>query len=271
MIRRYCLLFLSVLFSYTMIAQNDSIKNQQEPILGYYHLGMDFDEYWSQSQKLKETTEIMDSTTLMTEYLISINGIAFDVNNFIPLAADITAFNNENYTKGTLPLFFTGHNYFLENKLVSVTIKTPYSDTNDGLCYMFNPLSSSKLNLSDNRCIYEVLNIEQHNQLVGLTEQLVTYLSKKYGTPVKEYPLVKLQPLHKGELSLQLSVPWFKTCNAETIFPKAEWVSSNMKIIMGISCDATIFISFIDESALSHQHLDRLFKPTNQPKPTIEW
>ncbi|WP_237581473.1 hypothetical protein [Prevotella ihumii] len=69
-----------------MIAQNDSIKNQQEPILGYYHLGMDFDEYWSQSQKLKETTEIMDSTTLMTEYLISINGIAFDVNKFIPLA-----------------------------------------------------------------------------------------------------------------------------------------------------------------------------------------
>ena len=95
---------------------------------------------------------------MLSKYILSINGIGFDVDNIISPAADITASDNENYTKGTLPLFFTGHNYFLENKLVSVTIKTPYSDTNDGVCYMFAPLRSLK-NLSDNRCIYEVRNL----------------------------------------------------------------------------------------------------------------
>ena len=270
MIRRNSLLILSVLFSCTVFAQEDTGNKSQEPILGYYHLGMNFDEYWSQTQKKKEATEVTDSITMLSKYILSINGIGFDVDNIISPAADITASDNENYTKGTLPLFFTGHNYFLENKLVSITIKTPYSDANDGICYMFAPLRSLK-NLSDNRCIYEVRNIGQHNQLVGLTEQLVTYLSKKYGTPVKEYPLVKLQPLHKGELSHQLSVPWFKTCNAETIFPKAEWQSGNMKILMGITQSATIFISFFDDQQLSHQNLNRIFAPAEQPKPTAEW
>lgn len=270
MIRRYCLLFLSVLFSYTMIAQNDSIKNQQEPILGYYHLGMDFDEYWSQLQKLKETTEIMDSTTLMAKYLISINGIAFNVENMGSPASDIGLLDYEGYSQGTLPLYFTGENYFLDGKLVSVTVNTPLPYTDGGFCYMPASLSAQK-NLPKNQHLFDVNKVELHNQLVTISEELLQYLSKKYGTPTKEYQIAKLESLRKNELYRTFTPHWFSLCRSGAILPKAEWVSGNMKIIMGISSSATIFISFIDESALSHQHLDRLFKPTNQSKPTIEW
>lgn len=270
MIYRYSLLLLFVLFSCTAFAQEDTANKPQEPILGYYHLGMNFDEYWSQTQKMKETTEVTDSSSLLSKYLISINGIAFDVDDVIYPATDIGASDYENYTKEALPFFFTGHNYFLENKLVSVTIKTPYLDTNDGFCYMFAPLHAQQ-DLPDNLCKYEVFNIQQHNQLINLTEKLVTYLSKKYGTPIKEYPLAKLQPLHKDEISRQLSVPWFRLCNSEAIFPKAEWQSGNMKILMGITKSATIFISFFDDQQLSHQNLDRIFAPADSSKPTAEW
>lgn len=63
--------------------------------MGYYHLGMNFDEYWSQTQKKKEATEVTDSITLQSKYILSINGIGFDVDNIISPAADITASDNE--------------------------------------------------------------------------------------------------------------------------------------------------------------------------------
>jgi len=270
MIRRYSLLILSVLFSYTVFAQEDTGNKPQEPILGYYHLGMNFDEYWSQTQKKKEATEVTDSITLQSKYILSINGIGFDVDNIISPAADITASDNENYTKGTLPLFFTGHNYFLENKLVSVTVNTPVHEMENGFCYMPAGLYEQQ-HLPKSQCMFDVYNIELHNQLVSLTETLESYLSKKYGTPTKKYPIAKLQPLRKKELFRQLPVCWFNLCRSGAILPKAEWQTGNMKVIMGITNFATIFISFLDETLLSHQNLDRIFAPVEQPKSTAEW
>jgi len=231
---------------------------------------MNFDEYWDQTQKMKEATEVSDSSSLLSKYLISINGITFDVDNIISPAAEITASDNENYTKGTLPLFFTGHDYFLENKLVSVTITTPYYDINDMLCYIPDGLYEQQ-HLPKNQCMFAVYNIELHNQLVSLTETLESYLSKKYGTPTKKFPIAKLQPLRKKELFRQLPVCWFNLCYSGAILPKAEWQTGNMKVIMGITNSATIFISFLDETLLSHQNLDRIFAPAEQPKPTTEW
>ena len=269
MIRRYTLLILSVLFSCTVFAQEDTGNKPQEPILGYYPLGMNFDEYWSQTQKKKEATEVTDSITMLSKYILSINGIGFDVDNIISPAADITASDNENYTKGTSPLYFTDCDYFLENKLVSVTVKTPLPET-EGFCYMPSALYEQE-RLPKNQCLFDVHNVDQHNQLVSLTERLETYLSQKYGKPTKEYSIAKLQPLHQGELFRQFSAHWFSLCKSGAILPKAEWQSGNMKVIMGITNSATIFISFLDEVSLSHQNLNRIFAPAKQPKPTAEW
>ena len=255
MIRRYTLLILSVLFSCTVFAQEDTGNKPQEPILGYYQLGMNFDEYWSQTQKKKEATEVTDSITMLSKYILSINGIGFDVDNIISPAADITASDNENYTKGTSPLYFTDCDYFLET---------------EGFCYMPSPLYEQE-RLPKNQCLFDVHNVDQHNQLVSLTERLETYLSQKYGKPTKEYSIAKLQPLHQGELFRQFSAHWFSLCKSGAILPKAEWQSGNMKVIMGITNSATIFISFLDEVSLSHQNLNRIFAPAKQPKPTAEW
>lgn len=269
MIYRFCLFLLSVLFSCTAFAQEDTANKPQEPILGYYHLGMSFDEYCSQAQKMKEATEVTDSTTMMSKYLISISGIAFDVSN-LGFGVGIGILDYNNYTKDTLPLFFTGSDYMLEGKLVSVTVCTPYLDTHNGYSYMPVGLYEQE-HLPDNQCRYDALNVQEHNQLISLTEKLVTYLSKKYGTPIKEYPLAKLQPLRKDEIFRQISAPWFILCESEAILPKAEWQSGNMKILMGITRSATIFISFFDDQQLSHQNLDRIFVPADSPKPAVEW
>lgn len=269
MIRRYSLLILSVLFSYTVFAQEDTGNKPQEPILGYYHLGMNFDEYWSQTQKKKEATEVTDSITMQSKYILSIDGIAFNVDDIRSTSGDIGYLEYKNYTKGTSPLYFTDCDYFLENKLVSVTVKTPLPET-EGFCYMPSALYEQE-RLPKNQCLFDVHNVDQHNQLVSLTERLETYLSQKYGKPTKEYSIAKLQPLHQGELFRQFFAHWFSLCKSGAILPKAEWQSGNMKVIMGITNSATIFISFLDEVSLSHQNLDRIFAPVEQPKPTAEW
>lgn len=269
MIRRYSLLILSVLFSYTVFAQDDTANKPQEPILGYYHLGMNFEEYWSQTQKKKEATEISDSITMQSKYILSIDGIAFNVDDIKSTSGGIGYLEYKNYTKGTSPLYFTDCDYFLENKLVSVTVKTPLPET-EGFCYMPSALYEQE-RLPKNQCLFDVHNVDQHNQLVSLTERLETYLSQKYGKPTKEYSIAKLQPLHQGELFRQFSAHWFSLCKSGAILPKAEWQSGNMKVIMGITNSATIFISFLDEVSLSHQNLDRVFAPVEQPKSTAEW
>lgn len=270
MIYRYHLLLLSVLFSCIIFAQENSINKLQEPILGYYHLGMNYDEYWNQAQKMQKDTEVADSGSSLSKYLISINNITFDVTDLVSPPAFIGVHDYENYTKETLPLFFTGGSYCLENKLVSVTIETPNNENTNFLCYMPAGLYEQK-DLPKNRCLFDVYNVEYHNQLVSLSENLKIYLSKKYGPPSKEYPIATLQPLGKDELDRQLPVCWFSLCVSGAILPKAEWLSGNMKIIMGITNAATIFISFLDEMQLSHQNLDRIFAPAEQPKPKVEW
>lgn len=270
MFYRYCLLILSVLFSCTAFAQENTVNNPQEPILGYYHLGMNFDEYWGQVQKMKKATEVTDTITSMLKYLISINGITFDVAAAVSPPGGIGGDDYDNYTKETFPLFFTGNTYSLENKLVSVTVNTPVHEMENGFCYMPAGLYEQQ-HLPKNQCMFDVYNIELHNQLVSLTETLESYLSKKYGTPTKKYPIAKLQPLRKKELFRQLPVCWFNLCRSGAILPKAEWQTGNMKVIMGITNFATIFISFLDETLLSHQNLDRIFAPADQPRPKVEW
>ena len=231
---------------------------------------MNFDEYWGQVQKMKEATEVTDTITSMSKYLISINGITFAVAAAVSPPGGIGGDDYDNYTKETLPLYFTDSNYFLENKLVSVTVNTPVHEMENVFCYMPAGLYEQQ-HLPKNRCMFDVYNIELHNQLVSLTETLESYLSKKYGTPTKEYPIAKLQPLDKGEPFRQFSAHWFSLCKSGAILPKAEWQTGNMKVIMGITYFATIFISFLDETLLSHQNLDRIFAPADQPRPKVEW
>lgn len=188
MIRRYSLLILSVLFSYTVFAQEDTGNKPQEPILGYYHLGMNFDEYWSQTQKKKEATEVTDSITMQSKYILSIDGIAFNVDDIRSTSGDIGYLEYKNYTKGTSPLYFTDCDYFLENKLVSVTVKTPLPET-EGFCYMPSALYEQE-RLPKNQCLFDVHNVDQHNQLVSLSERLETYLSQKYANQPRSIPLL---------------------------------------------------------------------------------
>lgn len=270
MFYRYCLLLLSVLFSCTAFAQENTVDKPQEPILGYYHLGMNFDEYWNQTQKMKEATEVTDTITSMSKYLISINGFAFNVDDISNTAGDIGYLEYKGYTKGTLPLYFTDSNYFLENKLVSVTVKTPVHEMDNGFCYMPAGLYEQEY-LPKNQCMFDVYNVERHNQLISLTDELEGYLAQKYGKPTKEYTIAKLQPLDKGELFRQFSTHWFSLCKSGAVLPRAEWQSGKMKVIMGITNSATIFISFLDETLLSHQNLDRIFAPADQSRPTVEW
>lgn len=270
MIRRYSLFLLLVLFSCATFAQENTADAHQEPILGYYHLGMDFDECWAANNKIKEATEIPDSTYgAQSQYLLSINGIAFNVDG-IGIGSDIDDMEYGNYTKGTTPLYFTGKSYCLNGKLVSITVQNPYPDMNGNFCYMPADLSLQK-DLPKNQCRFDVNDIEMHNHLVTQTDTLMAHLSKKYGTPTKQYQIVKLVPLRKGEIYHSYAAHWYSLCKEGAVLPRAEWQSGNMKIVMGITNSATIFISFFDDMQLSHQNLDRLFKPAEQVKPAAKW
>jgi len=55
------------------------------------------------------------------------------------------------------------------------------------------------------------------------------------------------------------------------ILPRAEWQQGNMKIVMGITSSGRIFISFLDEKALSHANLDEYFKQAEPTKAKVAW
>ena len=57
----------------------------------------------------------------------------------------------------------------------------------------------------ENRTSYAVFNVERHNKLVNLTNQVVAYLNKRYGKPQKEYVIPLLSALKKGEDFFELS------------------------------------------------------------------
>ena len=270
MIRRYNLLLLSVLLSCMMFAQDNTAN---KPILGYYHLGMTYDEHYAQGCKLEKASQT-DTVNVSSDHLIAINGISFNAEcTFTPNNIDIDELAYKTYIKDITSLYFTGHNYYLDGKLVSMTICTPPHEFEDAaLCYMqIQPNLYKTLKLPENKIFFSIGNIDLHNQLVKLVDDLTLYLSKKYGIPAKEYSIKKQSPLQKEEYSRVLPNQWFDTNHDGCVLPRAEWQSGNMKIVMGITNTATIFISFFDDTQLSHQNLDRLFKPAEQVKPAAEW
>lgn len=254
---------------YSQDAATDSTDN---PILGYYHLGMSLEDAISQDDKIRKNTEVPDFSGSV-QYLMEINGINFDVDG-AGFGAEIDYMGYKNYGEGTQPLYFTGGAYYLGGKLVSLTIKSAKTANEleeTFLCYMPASLYSQK-NLPSNRRLFDVQKPEQHNKIVSQADGLTAYLSKKYGTPLKESKIPLLSPLQKDDVAIDnFKVQWYSLCQSNAVLPRAEWHQGKMTIIMGISSDATLFISFLDEQALSHSNLDRYFKPAEPTKANATW
>lgn len=264
------LLTASMLCSLSVFSQESSV-NSSNSILGYYHLGMTAEETALQGYKVKEATEVSDSTETLSQYLMDINGLSFDVSTaHTGYGIDYSA--HEKYTAGTLPLFFTGRTYFLDDKLVSMTVCSKKSEDNEEfMCYIPAGLNSQK-DLPSNRCLFDVQKPAFHNQLVGKADSMVAYLSKKYGSPSKEYNIPNVAPLKKDDVAMDnFKTLWYSLCEDAAILPRAEWQQDGMTILMGISSNATLFISFYDKETLSHANLDQYFKPAEPTKAKVAW
>lgn len=265
------LLAASMLCSLSVFSQESSVNSSDNSIFGYYHLGMTAEETVSQAYKVKEATEVSDPTETMSQYLMDINGVSFDVST-AHVGYGIDYADYEKYTSAYLPLFFTGRTYFLDNKLVSMTIYSKISEDNEEfMCYMPAGLNSQK-NVPSDRCLFDVQKPEFHNQLVGKADSMVAYLSKKYGTPSKEYNIPHVNPLEEGAVAMDnFKMRWYSLCEDAALLPRAEWRQGDMTILMGISSNATLFISFYDQVALSHAKLDQYFKPAQPTKAKVAW
>lgn len=266
------ILAISLLSSLSCYSQAVIPDSTDKPILGYYHLGMSYEEHFNQASKMKETTEITNPNNSLSQYLIGIDGINFNAaNTDVSSCLDISEYDYANYSKETLPIYFTGKSYFLDGKLVSMTIQTPWQESDMRLpTYAASTIFITK-KVPQNRCLLDVYHVNIHNNLIEQAEMLVSFLSKKYGTPTKEYTISKLEPLKQGETSCAFPTQWYSLCQSNAVLPRAEWHQGKMTIIMGISSDATLFISFLDEQALSHSNLDRYFKPAEPTKANATW
>lgn len=268
---KHLLLAASMLFSLSIFSQELSFSSSDNPILGYYHLGMTAEETASQGYKIREATEVSDSMETLSQYLLDINSVPFDVSTaHTGYGIDYSGY--EKYITGTLPLFFTGRTYFLDDKLVSMTIHSKISEDNEEfMCYMPASLNSQK-SVPSNRCLFDVQKPAFHNLLVEKADGMVAYLSKKYGSPSKEYNISDAAPLKDDDVAMDnFKVQWYSLCEDAAILPLAEWQQGNMTILMGISSNATLFISFYDKEALSHANLDRYFKPSELTKAKVAW
>lgn len=264
------LLAASMLCSLSVFSQESSV-NSSNSILGYYHLGMTAEETALQGYKVKEATEVSDSTETLSQYLMNINGVSFDVST-AHVGYGIDYSDYEKYTSEYLPLFFTGRTYFLDGKLVSMTIHSKISENNEEfMCYMPAGLNSQKA-IPSNRSLFDVQKPEFHNQLVGKADSMVAYLSKKYGAPLKGYNIPNVDPLKEGKVAMDnFKMQWYSLCEDAAILPRAEWEQRGMTILMGISSNATLFISFYDKETLSHANLDQYFKPAEPTKAKVAW
>ncbi|ELX66124.1 hypothetical protein HMPREF0662_02621 [Prevotella nigrescens F0103] len=265
------LLAASMLCSLAVFSQVPSVYSSDNSILGYYHLGMTAEETASQGYKVKEATEVSGSTETLSQYLMDINGVPFDVSTaHIGYGIDYSGY--EKYTSEYLPLFFTGRTYFLDGKLISMTIHSKISEGNEEfMCYMPAGLNSQKT-IPSNRSLFDVQKPEFHNQLVGKADSMVAYLSKKYGAPTKEYNIPNVDLLKEGAVAMDnFKAQWYSLCEDAAILPRAEWKQGNMTILMGISSNATLFISFYDHEALSHATLDQYFKSVKPTKAKVAW
>jgi hypothetical protein len=268
---KHILLAASILFSLSVFSQESSGSVTDNPILGYYHLGMTIEETIAQGYKIREATEISDSPETLSQYQIDINGLSFDVST-AHIGDDIAYSNYEKYSSDCSPLFFTGRTYFLDDKLVSMTIQSKKSDDNEEfMCYMPAGLHTQK-NIPTHRCLFDVQKPAFHNQLVGKADSMVSYLSSKYGTPSKLYNIPNVNPLKEGAVAMDnFNMQWYSLCEDAAILPRAEWKQGGMTILMGISSNATLFISFIDQESLSHANLDQYFRPAEPTKAKVVW
>lgn len=263
---KQCILLLVLMSAFSFV------HAQNHPILGYYWLGMTEEEHYQQALKMKDATEVGKPDEVPGRYLLSIAGIDFDAETTsVNWAEPITLDDYLQYLKNPSPLFFTGRSYFYEGKLVSLTIYTPSPNELEGfLCYMPKTVLPDDKE-GENRTSYAVFNVEKHNKLVDLTNQVVTYLNKRYGKPQKEYVIPLLSALKKGEDSKPLDSKWFRLCSGLAVLPRAEWQQGKMKIIVGISNFAKLFILFYDAEVVSPTGLSSLTKPETSVKATAEW
>lgn len=241
------------------------------PILGYYRLGMTVDPFTSQGAKLREATEVPDATGVLPLYLMEIGGIAFDVDNK-PGLTDIDAQGYAEYSPETQPLYFTGGAQFLDGRLASLTFHTlPPDDPGEWMCYM-PAVTQAGHDLPAHRCLFDVLHPELHNRLVRQADSLTVYLSQRYGAPAESHPVALLARPKPEDVPLDnLKALWYSRHPSGAVLPRALWHQGSMTIIMGIANDATLFISFLDEQALSHPSLDSYFAPTAPPRPRASW
>ena len=269
---KHLLFVASFLFSLTVLSQKTDSISHTNPILGYYRLGMAGEEFLSQMYKMQSETELQDSISFQTQYLIDVNGINFDMEGGpASTCLDISATTYALYKSDATPLFFAGGTYFLDGKLVSFTANAlSLAGWDAALCYM-RVESSLQESPYPTKAMYDIHNVEHHNSLVKQSNDLTAYLSQKYGAPTKEAKLNLLPPLKEDEYVRTFGEWWYLVCDVGAILPRAEWKQGNMKIVTGITSSGRTFISFLDEKALSHANLDEYFKEGQTTKAKVVW
>lgn len=246
--------------------ETDTIPSQY-PILGYYRLGMTYEGHYNQASKMKEECAMTDSIGI-TRHLILINGIKFDMDcTDVSSCLDICAMDLEKYSSHTSPMFFTGMSYFLDGRLVSITINSLPSEESS-ICYLPNYLSS--MGLPKNLFVFNISNAVFHNKLINQANKLVIYLSGKYGKPIEEYE-IKAFSQKQSNMSQEYNAQWISLCYSGAFLPRAKWLSNGMEIVMGISSNGTISISFLDEKELSYSYLENYFKPIENEQKITTW
>ena len=263
-----CLLIVFSLFiALSVYSQETETIPSQYPILGYYRLGMTYEEHYNQASNIKEKCSMTDSIGI-ARHLILINGIKFDMDcTDVSSCHDIRAMDFEQYSSNTSPIFFTGDSYFLDGKLVSITIKSLPSEESMK-CYMPNFLSS--MDLPKNRAVFDISNTALHNKLINQANKLVIYLSGKYGKPIEEYEIKALSQ-KQNNMSQKYNAQWISLCSSGAFLPRAKWLSNGMEIVMGISSNGSISISFLDEKELSYSYLENYFKPIENEQKITTW
>ena len=269
---KHLLFVASFLFSLPVLSQKTDSISHTNPILGYYRLGMTGEEFLSQMYKMQSETELQDSISFQTQYLIDVNGINFDMEGGpASTCLDISATTYALYKSDATPLFFAGGTYFLDGKLVSFTANAlSLAGWDAALCYM-RVESSLQESPYPTKAMYDIHNVEHHNSLVKQSNDLTAYLSQKYGAPTKEAKLNLLPPLKEDEYVRTFGEWWYLVCDVGAILPRAEWKQGNMKSVTGITSSGRTFISFLDEKALSHANLDEYFKEGQTTKAKVAW
>ena len=131
-----CLLIVFSLFiTLSVHSQETDTLLSQYPILGYYRLDMTYEEHYNQASKMKEECSMKDSIGIV-RHLILINGIKFNMDcTDVSSCHDVRAMDFEQYSSNSSPVFFTGDSYFLDGKLMSITINSLPSDESM-MCYI---------------------------------------------------------------------------------------------------------------------------------------